>query len=407
MRTIPVVLAVCVLVACAVTDPTISHPITGALTVSAGGITTCALGSGGGVSCWGAVPPGAVADTDPGTPLARRATSVPMPEAVIALGMGKSSFTGTGCVIGESHQVYCWGSFVYDIDAGYPFPDGISALSGATSAATISYGADHLCVTGTDHAVACYGAFSGGGRGTDSVTLSANPAPTLTPSALSPSLSALGTAQGTGFGCAIRTDSLIACWGLKLRGQTGGATGDSVQACGGSSPEWCQPGPALVAGGHKYVQIAAAFDHACAVRTDGTVDCWGRNPGTPIGEWLYSGCGNASDCVMTPTTVTLPASAVRVTMGADHACALLTTGAAYCWGDNSFGQLGRPGAASLTPVAVQGGFSFATISAGVAHTCGVELGTGLIGCWGANDFGQLGDGTLVNRDHPVAVIAAQ
>jgi alpha-tubulin suppressor-like RCC1 family protein len=58
-------------------------------------------------------------------------------------------------------------------------------------------------------------------------------------------------------------------------------------------------------------------------------------------------------------------------------------------------------------VAVEGGFSFATISAGTNHTCGVELDTGLVGCWGSNAFGQLGDGTLTDRDHPVPVLATQ
>ena len=399
--------ALLLLASCSTTDPMTEHPVIGALTVSAGGITSCALGSGGGVSCWGAVPPGAVGDTDVGATLSRRATFVPMPEPIVALGMGKSGFVASGCAVGESHQAYCWGQFAYDVDAGFSFPDGITALSGATSTASVSFSDDHLCVTATDHAVTCYGAFSGGGRGTDSVTLSDDPLPTLTPNAVSPALTALGTAQGTNFGCAVRTDSLVACWGLKLRGQVGGGTGDSVQACGGSSPAWCQPGPAVVAGGQKYRQVAAAFDHACAVRIDGTVDCWGRRPGTPIGNWLTSGCGTASDCLMVPTAVSLPSTAARVALGTDHACALLTTGAAYCWGDNSVGQLGRPGNSSTTPVAVAGGFSFATISAGTNHTCGVELDTGLVGCWGSNAFGQLGDGTLTDRDHPVPVLATQ
>ncbi|HEX7918339.1 MAG TPA: hypothetical protein VF454_03000, partial [Gemmatimonadales bacterium] len=93
--------------------------------------------------------------------------------------------------------------------------------------------------------------------------------------------------------------------------------------------------------------------------------------------------------------------------GSDHACALLTSGAAYCWGSNSAGQLGRAGASSATPVAVAGGFVFSTLSAGAEHTCGLELGTGAVGCWGANYAGQLGDGTTTDRDHPVAVVVAQ
>ena len=108
-----------------------------------------------------------------------------------------------------------------------------------------------------------------------------------------------------------------------------------------------------------------------------------------------------------PTQVALPGLAVRVAVGGDHACALLSSGAAYCWGDNSYGQLGRTGGSSTTPVAVSGGFVFSSLSAGQYHTCGIEAGTGAVGCWGANWAGQLGDGTLVNKDRPVAVIVRQ
>jgi alpha-tubulin suppressor-like RCC1 family protein len=53
-------------------------------------------------------------------------------------------------------------------------------------------------------------------------------------------------------------------------------------------------------------------------------------------------------------------------------------------------------------VAVSGGLTFTSISAGRFHTCGVATG-GAAYCWGANDVGELGDGTTTFRLVPVPV----
>jgi len=49
-----------------------------------------------------------------------------------------------------------------------------------------------------------------------------------------------------------------------------------------------------------------------------------------------------------------------VSPGADHTCGVTPSGAAYCWGDNGSGELGNGTTmSSLTPVAVSGGLTFA------------------------------------------------
>ena len=86
-------------------------------------------------------------------------------------------------------------------------------------------------------------------------------------------------------------------------------------------------------------------------------------------------------------------------------CALLSTGAVKCWGYNGEGQIGDNSQTQrLTPVAVSGLSSGVTaISTGYYHACAL-LSTGAVKCWGQNTYGQLGDATSgTNRLTPVSV----
>lgn len=395
------------LLACSTTDPFASHPLTSAVAVSAGSDGTCAIGSAGGLACWGAVPTGTAADTSNGGADALGAVTIPTPVDLIGISLDHATAApGTGCAVGSDHQAYCWG-WIYSSDVGEPIGTGIQALSGFGSINSMTVGQFTLCGTGTGNDVRCAGWFTGGGRGTDSLT--GPDGFDLAGNHLSPAVSAFGAGVGSLFGCALRTDSLVACWGTRSEGRLGGAAGDTLQNCGSEAPAWCQPGPAVVAGGAKYRQVAVGSGTAtCAVRIDGGVECWGPKLGVTASapDNADGTCVPLDACLYVPTAVTLPSSAQRVVVGQLHACALLVTGDVYCWGDNSSGQLGRPGGSTVTPVKVTGGFSFATISAGPYHTCGIEAGTGAVGCWGANGNGELGDGTTTDRDHPVPVIAA-
>jgi alpha-tubulin suppressor-like RCC1 family protein len=67
------------------------------------------------------------------------------------------------------------------------------------------------------------------------------------------------------------------------------------------------------------------------------------------------------------------------------------------------GQLGDGTTTDRTsPVPVLGGLTFARVSAGNGHTCGVTT-DGVAYCWGNNNYGQLGNGTTTNSSVPVKV----
>lgn len=378
--------------------------IVGAVIVSAGSEGTCAIGTSGGLACWGAVPDGIADDTTASGADVLGALPVNTPTDLIALNLNRDLTGNSGCAVGSDHQAYCWGTLL-ESDVGHSMGAGITATTGLTSLASIATSRHVICGTRTDNGVRCIGWYTGGGRGIDSL-----PNPDnfdLTPNPLKPAIEAFGTSLGLETGCALKTDSTAACWGVRFNGQLGGATGDTLQNCGNESPAWCQPGPAPVAGGHKYRQVSVDLDHACATLISGGVECWGRKVGVTTTNLFGTPCAPADACLYTPTAVTLPAPAIRVGVGAEHACALVNTGDVYCWGDNTNGQLGRPGASSLTPVKVSGGYIFVGLTVGSAHSCAIEAGTGAVGCWGANASGQLGDGTTTDRDHPVAVVVAE
>ncbi len=99
---------------------------------------------------------------------------------------------------------------------------------------------------------------------------------------------------------------------------------------------------------------------------------------------------------------------VSVHAGERHSCGLAVNGRAYCWGNNRDGQLGLGDGGPtevLVPAAVSGNHRFQAIDTGGAHTCALEL-DGTLYCWGSNTFGQLGDFTTDTRAFPAPVDSA-
>lgn len=97
-----------------------------------------------------------------------------------------------------------------------------------------------------------------------------------------------------------------------------------------------------------------------------------------------------------------PMPAMSASAGARHSCAVAADGRAYCWGVNWNGELGAGTAGGTfdTPQPVTGGLTWQSVQASNSHTCGLT-NEGLIYCWGSNSFGQLGNGTSDFVPHPV------
>ena len=148
--------------------------------------------------------------------------------------------------------------------------------------------------------------------------------------------------------------------------------------------------------GLAFATVSAGDGHTCGVTPTGSAYCWGDNSSGQLGN-------GATANSATPVLVSGAITFATVSAGASHTCGVTTSSVAYCWGSNSSGQIGNGATANgTTPAPVSGGMSFVTVSAGSQHTCGVTV-DGFPFCWGSNSSGQLGNSTTVNSATPVPV----
>lgn len=141
-------------------------------------------------------------------------------------------------------------------------------------------------------------------------------------------------------------------------------------------------------------QLALGNRHSCALRSDGTVACWGDNANGELG------LGTVGTAMAAPATVPGLTGVRAIEAGLSHACALLGDGTVRCWGDNTYGQVGDGTMVDQgTPTAVTGLRGVGRLVVGMHHGC--ALAAGRVSCWGYNSHGQLGDGTTVNRATPL------
>jgi ELWxxDGT repeat protein len=135
--------------------------------------------------------------------------------------------------------------------------------------------------------------------------------------------------------------------------------------------------------------MAAGYDHSCAIKDDGTVRCWGEGANGRLG---YGGSADKSSPTATSSLGT-GRTAVDISAGGDHTCAVLDNGSVTCWGGNAFGQLGDGTTSSrTTPTQTLSlGRPAVAVEVGWYFTCAL-LDNGAVSCWGKNNQGQLGRG---------------
>jgi Regulator of chromosome condensation (RCC1) repeat len=150
--------------------------------------------------------------------------------------------------------------------------------------------------------------------------------------------------------------------------------------------------PATTAG----APVAGPPGHTCEVRADGTLWCSGSNRHGELGD------GTTIAHVDPVRVGSTEAHWLAVVIGPTGTCALQRDNGLWCWGDNTFGQLGDGGfLPHARPVQVAPGSGWLAVALD-AHTCAVRTDHTLW-CWGANTRRELDDGTTMNRPLPQRV----
>ena len=220
-------------------------------------------------------------------------------------------------------------------------------------------------------------------------------------------VAARSIAAGVNHSCAIDSVGRLRCWGKNNRGQLG--LGD-IASRGDGANEMGLALPVVDLGtGRTATAISAGFEHTCALLDNGTVKCWGRSnvgqlgaPTTPLGD----GPGEMGDALPTIDLGT-GRTATAISAGFEHTCAVLDNGTVKCWGHNQSGQLGlgdvltrgdQPGEMgdALPAVDLGTAHTAVAVSAGEVHTCAL-LEDATVKCWGDNGSGRLGVGDIEPR----------
>lgn len=202
-------------------------------------------------------------------------------------------------------------------------------------------------------------------------------------------------AGGAHHTCAV-TNDYIYCWGLNVRGQLGGNYDQKYSPVALRLQKDNTFFPSV---GEGAVQAAAAGkNHACAV-INYKVYCWGDNTygqlGLDLGHDAFS---------LQALEVAGLENVNRIAAGDDFTCAL-NNSRVYCWGNNTYGQLGNSGPTQAhAPMEVPGIDSAVEIAAGSRHVCVILDSPAPMKCWGFNGFGQLGNGTFTDSAAPVDVL---
>ena len=316
------------------------------------------------------------------------------PGQQIVFGIGQkvssiSSGTSHTCAVMRSGEATCWGDSAL----------GTGTVSVALSppAAPINFGRGVKADTiEASHSFSCAMLSDDTARcfgaGQSGQLGDGRAASTTTPAAainFGPGLKPRSISTGDAHACALLSDGTVQCWGSNQFGQIGDGTNVN------------RPTPRQVdfGSGVTATSISVGSFHSCAYLSTQEISCWGLSAYGQLGDGTFSLSGHS-----TPTRVQLdPSRKVRgVEAGGLFTCALVKLGST-CWGSNLYGELGIDLGATMiskpTNQVIRFGRDIAQLSLGAGHQCAV-LSNATVRCLGRNFRGALGDGTLRDRWQP-------
>ena len=197
-------------------------------------------------------------------------------------------------------------------------------------------------------------------------------------------------ASGTYHTEAVKVDGTLWCWGYNNQGRLGDNTTTDR-----SSPIQ------TITFGTNWKQVSCGYHNTAGIKTDGTLWNWGYNYNGQLGD-------NTIVRKSSPVqTVAFGTNWKQVSSGYYNRAAIKTDGTLWCWGKNSYGQLGdNTTTGRSSPVqTITYGTNWKQVSCGLNHTAAIKT-DGTLWAWGDNStYGQLGDNSTTKRSSPVQTTA--
>ena len=285
-----------------------------AITTTAGGQHSCAIGKSGKLYCWGS---GSAKQLGVGTGDLSVPTEVPGIAGVTQVSAGANHTCAIATGTAGLSTVFCWGSNA----SGQLGLGGASASKptavGLPGASSIAAGTAHTCAA-VGAEVHCWGDNSSGQLGDGTTTTQQSPVTVTLPGGAS----VLSIAAGGKHTCAATTSGVL-CWGNNLQGQVGVGQTSATEKTPVSVPSIAAKA------------VALGDFHSCAVTPAGAAECWGGNDKGQVGDG--SGASATKPVALSLSSVT------EIATGTRFSCALAANGGAlWCWGDNEEQPAGQP-----------------------------------------------------------------
>ncbi|MFM8446029.1 MAG: RCC1 domain-containing protein, partial [Actinomycetota bacterium] len=359
--------------------------------IDAGEGQTCVVLDSAAVKCFGSATSGQIGS---GGTAALGDASAEMGDALIAVNLGagrtvRAISTGTvhTCALLDDASVKCFGEgdngrlgsgATTDIGrSAAVMGDALAAvqLGSGRTAKAIATGAAHSCALLDNDSVKCWGANDDGQLGlgdTDARGDAAGEMGDALPAVslgLSVGVRVTAITAGDAHTCALLSSGAVKCWGAGSNGRLGSGDEESRGDAGG---EMGASLPTVDLGsGRTAKAVSASAAHTCAIRDTNDVVCWGVGATGRLGTGAEDDIGNeAGEMGSALVAVSLGSgrTAVAISAGDSHSCAVLDNASAKCWGNGASGRLGTGDTATLGNQPNELGDNLASLSLGTGRT---------------------------------------
>lgn len=305
------------------------------------------------------------------------------------------------CALTQKNDVYCWGNNAYgqvnmsaNNKVNLPTKINSDELESNELIKDLSSGMLHNCGVTNLGNIYCWGHNEYGqlGAGSNSPATIGYAVKPKDPSFSNKFFKQVATYSS--HNCALDNSGSTYCWGLNSNGQAGIDPSTNIVY-----------DLSLVSGGHSFINLSVGNSFSCGVESDGDVYCWGERSDGKLGSTISDMPGNITlPQIWLVLNINLNKS-INISAGYSHTCSVIDLGKTYCWGISDDGELGdSENTINYYPFEITSTNSgdLKKVASGDNHTCAINL-YGELYCWGDNSFNQLGDGTSNNSNEPVKV----